>query len=37
LGLFAVRKIVEAHGGEIRLESVSGQGTVVTIGLPMAQ
>jgi PAS domain S-box-containing protein len=37
LGLFAVRKIVEAHGGEIQLESVPGQGTVVTIGLPMTE
>jgi len=31
LGLAIVHKIVEAHGGEVRLESEPGQGTTVTI------
>jgi len=31
LGLAIVHKIVEAHGGEVRLESEPGQGTMVTI------
>jgi two-component system sensor histidine kinase HydH len=34
LGLAIVHKIVEAHGGEVRLESEPGQGTKVTILLP---
>ena len=34
LGLAIVHKIVEAHGGEVRLESEPGQGTTVTILLP---
>jgi two-component system sensor histidine kinase HydH len=34
LGLAIVHKIIEAHGGEVRLESEPGQGTKVTILLP---
>jgi len=34
LGLAIVHKIVEAHGGEVRLESEPGKGTTATILLP---
>jgi nitrogen fixation/metabolism regulation signal transduction histidine kinase len=34
LGLAITRQIVEEHGGEIRVESLPGQGTTVTILLP---
>ena len=34
LGLVLVRRIVEAHGGEVHLTSREGAGTVVTIELP---
>lgn len=34
LGLAIVHKIVEAHGGEIHVESRPGQGTTVTLSLP---
>ncbi len=34
LGLAIVHKIVESHGGEVRVESRKGEGTVVTILLP---
>lgn len=37
LGLAIVHRIVEAHGGEIRLESESGKGTTFTILLPIEQ
>ncbi len=36
LGLPITRGIVESHGGEIRLESTPGQGTLVEILLPKA-
>jgi two-component system, NtrC family, sensor histidine kinase HydH len=35
LGLPTVRKIVEGHGGRIRLQSEPGRGTQVTIQLPV--
>lgn len=34
LGLVLVRRIVEAHGGRIHLESVIGQGTTAVVHLP---
>ena len=35
LGLPIARMAIEAHGGEIRLNSVLGQGTTVTVRLPL--
>lgn len=35
LGLVTSRKIVEAHGGRITVDSVPGEGTCFTIALPM--
>lgn len=35
LGLAISRKIVEAHGGTIRLKSTPGQGTQVTVEIPV--
>lgn len=37
LGLAIVKSIIEAHGGTIRVESVVGEGTTFTIGLPGAE
>jgi len=36
LGLAIARQMVEAMGGDIRVESILGEGTVFTIGLPTA-
>ena len=36
LGLYSVKKIVEAHQGSIAIESVPNRGTKVTIELPEA-
>ncbi|HTI52188.1 MAG TPA: ATP-binding protein, partial [Planctomycetaceae bacterium] len=35
LGLAICRAIVEAHGGTLHIESAAGQGTVVTVSLPI--
>ncbi len=34
LGLQVCRKVVEAHGGKLTIESVSGEGTTVAVELP---
>lgn len=36
IGLAMARQIVEAHGGEISVQSKSGEGSVFTVVLPMA-
>jgi signal transduction histidine kinase len=36
LGLAIVRQLVEAHGGQVRVESVVGRGTTFTFTLPRA-
>ena len=35
LGLYIVREIVLAHGGQVTVESVEGQGTTFTLRLPV--
>jgi len=37
LGLATVQRIVESHGGSLRVESTVGQGTTFRIGLPQAE
>ena len=37
LGLSIAKGLVEAHGGEIRVESEEGQGTCFTFTLPIAE
>lgn len=37
LGLYIVRRIVEAHGGQVQLRSVHGNGTIVTVRLPLSR
>ncbi len=37
LGMAIVQRIVEAHGGEIRLESTPGRGTKVLVFLPLGE
>jgi len=35
LGLFVIRRIVEAHGGAVSVESVVGRGTTFVVSLPV--
>jgi signal transduction histidine kinase len=35
LGLALVRSLAEMHGGQLRIESVEGQGTTVTVEIPV--
>ena len=37
LGLAIAKEIVEAHEGEIKIESNYGEGTLVTVKFPMKQ
>jgi PAS domain S-box-containing protein len=37
LGLSIVRKIVDAHAGEVRIESVQGKGTNVSVSIPIGR
>ena len=35
LGLFVVRRIIEAHGGRVTVWSEPGEGTLLTVELPI--
>jgi signal transduction histidine kinase len=37
LGLFIVREIVAAHGGQVTMQSTVGRGTTFTVTLPLAE
>ena len=37
LGLFVIRRIVEAHGGAVTVESVVGRGTTFAVALPVVR
>jgi signal transduction histidine kinase len=36
LGLFIVKALIEAHGGQVTVESASGQGSCFSVLLPVA-
>jgi len=35
LGLYVVKRLLESHGGKVRIESVEGRGTKVYVELPI--
>jgi signal transduction histidine kinase len=35
LGLAIVKKVVTAHGGTIDVQTLSGEGTIFTVAIPM--
>jgi two-component system sensor histidine kinase HydH len=37
LGLAIVHKVIEAHGGEVKVQSTPGKGTTLTLILPNAE
>ena len=37
LGLALCRLVAQAHGGQLRIESVLGQGTMVSLSLPQGE
>jgi len=37
LGMFVSKGIIEAHGGQLQIESTAGEGTTVTVLLPLAE
>jgi len=37
LGLYIVQEVVAAHGGQVTVQSVAGQGSTFTITLPLAE
>ena len=37
IGLSTVRHFLDGHGGQLRIESVEGEGTTVTMVLPIVQ
>ncbi|HEY5868623.1 MAG TPA: HAMP domain-containing sensor histidine kinase, partial [Candidatus Tectomicrobia bacterium] len=37
LGLYIVQEVVVAHGGQVTVQSVPGQGSTFTITLPLAE
>lgn len=36
IGLYSVKRLVEMHGGSIAIDSTEGEGTTVTVALPVA-